>query len=198
MKLLSSPTSPYARKARVLIIELGLESTIEIENVVPMENPADLHASNPLGKVPALILADGTALYDSPVICEYIDAQHGNKFLSTSGDARWDCLCRQALNDGVIDASFNRTMERLKPAEQQSELWLGRWQAAIARSLNEMEKDIAGKGDRFDLGDVTAAAALGYLDLRHSDLNWRDGHDDLAAWFEGVSKRPSLAATVPG
>lgn len=198
MKLLSSPTSPYARKARVLIIELGLESAIEIENVVPMENPADLHSSNPLGKIPALVLADGSALYDSPVICEYVDAQNGNKFLPTSGDARWDCLRRQALSDGVVDASFNRTMERLKPAEQQSELWLGRWEAAIARSLIEMEKDVAGIGDRFDLGDVTAAAALGYLDLRHGDLNWRDGHGDLAAWFEAISKRPSLAATVPG
>jgi len=98
----------------------------------------------------------------------------------------------------VIDASFNRTMERLKPAEQQSPLWLERWVNAIDRSLSEMENDIAGQGERFDLGDVTAAAALGYLDLRHGDLEWRNGHDDLANWFESVSKRASVSATLPG
>lgn len=198
MKLFSSPTSPYARKARILIIELGLEQAVEIINAVPMENPADLQATNPIGKVPALVMESGQALYDSPVICEYIDAQNGNKFLPASGDERWDNLRRQALADGVIDASFNRTMERLKDENMQSELWLGRWQSAIARGVTEIEKDVAGKGDRFDLGDVTAAAALGYLDLRHSDLEWRKGHDDLAAWFETVSKRPSVSQTVPG
>jgi len=198
MKLYSSPTSPYARKARILIIELGLEEVVEVYNTVPMENPAELQASNPIGKVPSLQLDDGSSLYDSPVICEYIDAQNGNRFLPASGDARWDCLRRQALCDGVIDASFNRTMERLKSAEQQSAMWLERWVNAIARSLNEIERDIAGQGDRFDLGDVTAAAALGYLDLRHGDLDWRHGHDDLAAWFETVSQRPSISATIPG
>jgi len=198
MKLYSSPTSPYARKARILIIELGLEEVVEVYNTVPMENPAELQASNPIGKVPSLQLDDGSSLYDSPVICEYIDAQNGNKFLPASDDARWDCLRRQALCDGVIDASFNRTMERLKPDEQQSAMWLERWVNAINRSLGEMENDIAGQGDRFDLGDVTAAAALGYLDLRHGDLDWRNGHDELADWFKTVSKRPSVAATVPG
>ena len=178
MKLYSSPTSPYARKARILIIELGLEEVVEVYNTVPMENPAELQASNPIGKVPSLQLDDGSSLYDSPVICEYIDAQNGNKFLPASDDARWDCLRRQALCDGVIDASFNRTMERLKPDEQQSAMWLERWVNAINRSLGEMEKDIAGQGGRFDLGDVTAAAALGYLDLRHGDLEWHNGHED--------------------
>ncbi len=198
MKLFSSPTSPYARKARILIIELGLDSSVDIENTTPMENPTDLQASNPIGKVPSLKLADGSSLYDSPVICEYLDAQNGNRFLPESGDGRWDCLRRQALADGVIDASFNRTMERLKPAEQQSSMWLERWENAIARGVVEMQKDISGQGERFDLGDITAAAALGYLDLRHGDLEWRSGHDELAGWFETISQRPSVQATVPG
>ncbi len=198
MKLFSSPTSPYARKARVLIIELGLEQAVEIANVATMEDPDDLHAANPLGKVPALIVNNEVALYDSPVICEYLNAKNANKFMAADGDARWDCLRREALGDGVIDASFLRTMERLKPAEQQSLLWLERWANAIARGVAEIEKDISGRGDRFDLGDVTAACALGYLDLRHSDLEWRNGHDALAAWFETVSARPSIQTTVPG
>lgn len=198
MKLFSSPTSPYARKARILIIELGLESSVDIVNTVPMENPTDLQASNPIGKVPSLELADSSSLYDSPVICEYLDAQNGNRFLPANGSARWECLRRQALADGVTDASFNRTMERLKPAEQQSSMWLERWENAIARGVEEMQKDISGQGDRFDLGDVTAAAALGYLDLRHGDLEWRSSHDELAEWFGTISERPSVQTTVPG
>lgn len=198
MKLFSSPTSPYARKARILIIELGLEHSVEIINTVPMENPVDLQASNPIGKVPALVLDNATALYDSPVVCEYIDARNGNRFLAATGEARWDNLRRQALGDGVIDASFNRTMERLKDDNMQSQMWLGRWKSAIARGVTEIEKDVADKSDRFDLGDITAAAALGYLDLRHGDLDWRKGHDELAAWFETVSKRRSVSQTVPG
>ncbi len=198
MKLFSSPTSPYARKVQIMIIELGLEPTVEIVKAAPMENPADLQTANPLGKVPALILDNASALYDSPVICQYIDAQNGNKFLPTSGEARWDCLRRQALADGVTDASFNRTMERLKPAEQQSPMWLERWQTAIARSLNQIEQDISGHSERFDLGDISAVAALGYLDLRHGDLEWRKGHDQLADWFETVSQRTSVASTRPG
>lgn len=197
MKLFASPTSPYARKASVMIIELGLENDVKIVNAVPMENPVDLQTANPLGKVPALVLGDGKALYDSPVICEYINAENGYKFMAATGAQRWDCLRRQALADGVIDASFNRTMERLKPEHQQSALWLERWENAIRRSLVELENDLPENGERYDLGDITSGCALGYLDLRHSDMNWRDGHAALAKWFETFSARPAARATVP-
>ncbi len=197
MKLYSSPTSPYARKARILIIELGLENEIEITNTVPMNNPDELQTSNPIGKVPCLVLGDGQSFYDSPVICEYIDANNGGKFLPSNGDARWDCLRRQALGDGVMDASFLRTMERLKPDGEQSSLWLERWVNAIGRGVNAIEKDIAISANRFDLGDITTACALGYLDLRHGDLDWRKDRQSLADWFEKVSERLSVKSTVP-
>ena len=197
MKLYTSPTSPYGRKAHMLILELGLENQIEISNKVPMEDPQDLHDSNPIGKVPCLVFEDGQSLYDSPVICEYIDAQNGHKFVSAQGDERWDCLRRQALGDGVLDACFNRTMERLKPQEQRSDLWLERWRNAIYRGLDVMGNEVTVTNERFDLGDITAVCALGYLDLRHDDLEWRKGRDELAAWFETMSNRASIEATKP-
>jgi len=198
MKLFSSSTSPYVRKVAVLAEELGLTSTIEIMPTQSMENPQDLHASNPLGKVPAMILDDGTTLYDSAVICEYIDAQNGNKFLPVNGSARWNCLRRLALGDGIMDASFLRTVERARPQGEQSALWLERWRTAIVRGVDVIAQDRQNAGDRFDLGDITAACALGYLDLRHGDLEWRKGRDELAAWFETVSQRHSMQSTVPG
>lgn len=198
MKLFSSPTSPYARKVRILIIELGLQDRISIENTVPMENPGPLQSANPIGKVPTLVLDDGTAYYDSPMICEYLDASNGNKFVPVSGGDRWDCLRRHALADGVLDAAFSRTMERLRPENEQSAMWFERWSKAIVRSVDLMERDAEIIGDRFDLGDITTGCALGYLDLRHGDLNWREGRETLAKWFDKFSARDSASSTVPG
>jgi len=198
MKLFSSSTSPYVRKIRILIDELDLSSSIEVVASSSMDNPPDLHAANPLGKVPALILDDGSALYDSVVIFEYIDAQHGNKFLATSGNERWDCLRRHALADGIIDASYLRTVARVRPDAEQSALWHERWSNAILRGIDVMAQDLKTAGDRFDMGDVAAACALGYLDLRHSDLEWRKGRDELADWFSTVSERNSVQTTIPG
>ena len=197
MKLYTSPTSPYGRKAHMIILELGLEKQIEIVNKVPMEDPEDLHSSNPIGKVPCLVFEDGQSLYDSPVICEYIDAHNGHKFVPSQGAERWDCLRRQALGDGVLDACFSRTMERLKPEELRSELWLSRWRNAIYRGLDVMTNDLSSAGERFDLGDVTAACALGYLDLRHGDLEWRKGREGLTDWFDIVSQRSCMIGTSP-
>ena len=197
MKLFSSPTSPYARKVRVLIIELGLADKIEVLSTPPMEDPQELHAANPVGKVPTLTLADGVALYDSPVICEYLDAQNGFRFLPVEGEARWDCLRRQALGDGVLDAAFSRTAEKNKGEGERSQMWFDRWSNAINRSLEVMSRDLEIAGDRFDLGDVTYGCALGYLDLRHGDMDWREGRENLARWFEKISARPSFSETVP-
>ena len=197
MRLFSSPTSPYARKVRIIIAEYALEDEISVENHAPMENPAALHAANPIGKVPTLITADGTTLYDSPVICEYLDAMNGSRFVPPEGKERWDCLRRQALGDGVLDAAFSRTMERQKPESQRSDLWLERWEQGIRRALDVMSRDLEISGDRFDLGDISAGCALGYLDLRHADLEWRKGRASLTDWFDAFSGRPSARATTP-
>ena len=197
MKLFSSPTSPYARKVRILIAEYGLEDQVQVENHAPMEDPVALHKVNPAGKVPVLVNDEGEAIYDSPVICEYLDELNGGHFVPRQGEQRFDCLRRQAMADGVLDAAFSRTMERLRAEGERSQMWMTRWEQAILRALDVMVNETETANDRFDLGDIASVCALGYLDLRHGDLNWRHGRDSLAAWFENHLKRPSVKASQP-
>ena len=197
MKLFYSPTSPYARKCRALAIEKGLEDRIEIVAVSPMANPADLHAANPLGKVPALLLADGRSIVDSRVICQFIDSLSAAAILvPRTTDERHATLTREALADGISDAAFNRTMERLRPESQRSPDWLARWTNAIRRTVAHFNASLPDRAQP-DLGDIALACALGYLDLRHSDLAWRKDAPELARWFEAISARPSIASTAP-
>jgi len=195
MKLFYSPTSPYARKVRIMIIELGLEEDVTNVAVATHDDPLDLQSANPIGKVPTLVLGNGQALFDSRVICEFLDAENGNRFIPESGEARWDCLRRQALAEGVIDASYLRTVENGKTDAEHSIYWTGRFENSIVRSLMMMKAEIS--DERFDMGDVACACALGYLDLRHGDMNWRRGNGKLAHWFETVCKRESVANTIP-
>jgi glutathione S-transferase len=197
MKLFYSPTSPYARKCRVVAIEKGVAAQVDIVASSPMASGADLLAVNPLSKVPALVLADGRCIVDSPVICQFIDSlPDGRRLIPADETARIDCLTREALADGITDAAFSLTMERKRPAEQQSPEWIGRWIAAIRRTVAYFDAHVPQRSTP-DLGDIALACALGYLDLRHGDLGWRTSAPNLAAWFEAISDRPSLASTVP-
>lgn len=192
--LLYSPTSPYARKARVLIRECGLGAQIAEQVVMPLDDPDALLAANPLGKVPALRFDDGSVLYDSRVICAWLVAHSGNHAQETS-DAHWQTQRRAALSEGVIDASVALVMEGRRPSAQQSDYWIARWRNAIARSLDVLESEAAALDCGIDA--ITSAAALSHLDLRHAYLNWRDGRPALAAWFAGFAQRPSMQATQP-
>jgi glutathione S-transferase len=199
MKLFYAPQSPFARKARITIRELALPGIEEIA-VNPFETPAALLATNPLSKVPTLVLDDGSALYDSPVICEYL-ASLGSQpaFLPASGPARWTVLRRHALADGLLDAAFNIACETMRrPEHERSPDWIRRWLTAIERGLDVLELEAASFGNSITLAHVVTACLLTYLDLRLSDrLDWRLRCPALARWHAEFSLRPSLQATVP-
>lgn len=199
MKLLSSPTSPYARKIRILLQELGQEA--EIIDVNTKEDPQHLLDANPLAKIPALQTEDGLTLYDSPVIAAYLLSQHDDAaaYLPTDGAAHWLAQTHLARLDGILDACFLRTQENMKPENKQDPFWLGRWSNAINRALDieETERTPAADALPLTLTDITLVAALGYLDLRHDDLNWRATRPKLSAWFATHASRPSIASTAP-
>ncbi len=197
MKLFYSPTSPYARKCRAFAIEKGIESKLEIITASPMSNPPELQAANPLGKVPALLLAGGQCIVDSPVICAYLDSlSDAPRLIPKDPTARIDALTREALADGVMDAAFAIVMERKRPEQQRSPEWLLRWTSAIRRSVAHFSARIP-KRAQPDIGDLSLVCALGYVDFRLADLVWDAETPDLRAWLSSVHSRPSLMATAP-
>lgn len=200
MKLFYSPASPYVRKVMVLLHEAGLDAKVErvAAGVSPVKANADLQKLNPLAKLPSLITGDGEALYDSPVICEYIDHLASLKLFPAPGPKRWTALRRQALADGILDASILVRYEAtLRPEDKRWADWdQGQWQKVEA-SLGEIEREVATYGDTFDIGTISVACALGYLDFRFGDRKWRAKVPKTAAWFDSVSERPSLKATKP-
>jgi glutathione S-transferase len=197
MKLFYSPTSPYARKVRIVMLERGLDAGVEVVGVTPFENPV-LAAANPLSKIPALVLESGQALYDSPVICEYLDSLGAApQLIPENGDARWETLRLQALADGVLDAAFSMVMERRRPEPEQSQEWLGRWQASILRAIAAADLEPATRTGALNLGQISLACALGYLDFRHATIGWQGVARGLVGWFEDWKSQPSFAATTP-
>ncbi len=199
MKLFYTATSPYARKVRVTLLEKGLGERIEL---VPcnLETPdAALLAANPAGKIPTLILESGEALYDSPVICEWLDLEAGTPLLlPAQGPTRWRVLRGQALADAVMDDALDVVMELRRGEEQRSAALIEKRTAALRRSVTALEQELAAWPDSLTLAHIAAGCALGYLDLRLPDLAWRAGHDRLAQWFAAFAQRPSMLATQPG
>ena len=198
MKLYYSPTSPYVRKVMVLIAEAGIAG-IELvpasgTPVDPGTMPVDL---NPLGKIPALVTAEGRALYDSRVICEYLNDLGGGRLIPAGG-GKWAALVDQALADGILDAALLMRYEVvLRPAERQWPAWRETQEEKARSALGQFERQVAGwPADRLDIGVIALASALGYLDLRFPDMGWRDAYPGLAAWFAGFDQRPSMRATV--
>ncbi|HEY4344527.1 MAG TPA: glutathione S-transferase N-terminal domain-containing protein [Parvibaculum sp.] len=198
MKLYSSPTSPFVRKVRIVIREKGATHLVTEEVVSALADPAELHTANPLGKVPALALTDGMTLFDSPLICEYLDAMlEGPSLLPAEGTARWQAQRLQALGDGISDAAVSLTFERNRPEAERSANWMGRWRRAIARSLDLLEAEAANLNGPVTLGTISIESALGYLDFRHGDLGWREGRPALDAFLEKASGRAAFQETAP-
>jgi len=201
MKLWHSPASPFARKVRAAAIELGLAARIEVieVTVVPIKPNEQVAHENPLIKVPAFRTDDGEELYDSRVICEYLDAlAGGGRLFPASGAARWRALRRQALGDGIMDAGILRRYElALRPEALRWADWLAGQQAKVDHGLDAADREAGGWSDAFDIGHIALACALGWLDFRFPDAGWRAPRPQLAAWFARVSTRPSLAQTVP-
>lgn len=199
MILRHSPTSPYVRKVSAAAIELGLDGQITRKPTDPWDPQGDLPNDNPLGKVPALILDDGTVLYESALICEYLDSLHdGDKLFPASGAARWNALKLHALGDGVIEAAVLRLIENMRrPKELYWADWEARQNDKIARALDSLEAGAGRIEDGLTIGQITIGCALGYLDFRFPDDDWRAARPRLAAWYEAFSQRPSLRDTVP-
>ncbi|HEV2511264.1 glutathione S-transferase [Bosea sp. (in: a-proteobacteria)] len=192
--LRSSPTSPFGRKVKIAIAELGLEERIE---VVPADtnDPAEsLRRQNPLGKVPTLVFEDGSTLFDSRVIIEYLDHLGGGR-LFPAGEGRFAQLRLQALADGICDAGLLQVYEvRLRAPEMRSQPWTENQAGKIARALATLEA-APPVYDRPRIGEIALACALGYLDLRF-DGAWRAGHPALVAWLDGfAAKVPAFEAT---
>ncbi|WP_395674501.1 glutathione S-transferase [Inquilinus sp.] len=197
MKLLYSPFSPFARKVRVVAHETGLQDRIEVVPTSTEDPASGLSARNPLNKIPVLETEFGP-LYDSPVICEYLDTLHdGPKLVPETGPARWQALRWQALADGLMDAALLVRYEiTLRPAEKQHEAWSERQKGKIRKALDQMEADSAELDGPLTIGVIAAASALGYLDLRFADWGWRETHPRLAAWHAAFAERPSYIATI--
>lgn len=194
MKLFYSSTSPYARKVRIAALEKNI--ALELETVVAADNPPVLHAANPSGKVPALVTDNGEPLAESGHICLYFDMlQPKPRLLPADAAAALPILRRDALAIGMMDASVRHVFETRRAPELQSTMWLERHINAILRTLSVLEKEKFGAD--FTLDQVTLAASLGYLDLRFAQLNWKEKHPALAAWFTKISERPSVKETVP-
>jgi glutathione S-transferase len=200
MKLHWSPRSPYVRKVMIAAHELGLADRLQtVRTVVGGTLPhLELMRDNPLGKIPTLVLADGTIIYDSPVICEYLDTLHAGAKLFPDWPDRLTALRRLALGDGMLDIALAWLGERFRPQETQSKPHMTLWQAKLRCCVEalEQEADALVEG-RFTIGHISIGIALAYLDFRFSDLNWRDGHPRLAAWHAMFDARASVQANPP-
>ena len=200
MKLYYAPTSPYVRKVMILLHETGQLDDVILEPVAttPIAPSDALRAKNPLGKVPALERPEGPTLYDSRVICAYLDARAGDK-LYPKTSARWDTLTLEATGDGIVDAALLMTYEsRLRPEDKRWPEWVdGQW-SKIANAVSVLNaRWMSHLNGPLDMGQIAVACALAYVDFRHDARNWRKGNDSLAAWYAGFESRPAMQATVP-
>lgn len=197
MKLRYSPTSPYVRKVMITVIETGQESVIETVPTNPWDPETDLPNDNPLGKVPALVVDEGLTLFDSPVICEYLCSRVGAGLVPSGGINRWRVLRLEALGDGILDAAVLRFLEGKRPEEIQKPDWIERQKRTIGRAVDSLEAAVGEWGEELTLGQITAGAALGYLDFRFPGDEWRQGRPALTDWYEAFAQRPSMQQTVP-
>jgi glutathione S-transferase len=205
MRLRYSPTSPFVRKVMVVALETGLSERIERipTTVAPTKPNEEVARENPLIKVPALTTDDGLVLYDSPVICEYLDTLHsGPKLFPPAGTARWVALRQQALGDGMLEAAILGRYESLRPKEFLWQEWidaqLRKVRGAIAALEIETEAGGLGSGDgTITIGQVTIGCALGYLDFRYQSESWRGRARHLAQWYARFAERKSMHLTEP-
>ena len=201
MKLLASLASPYTRKVRVVLAEKKMECEMELVDVQPVDNPVNAH--NPLGKIPTLVLDDGTALYDSRVIVEFLDNVSPISRL-IPGDIRDRVQVRrwEALADGVVDAGILVRYESLRDKNEQSKAWrdkqVARMRRGMARLTSEFEDRSWCQGERYSLADIAAGACLGWLGFRKpGEVDWHAEYPNLARHHQKLMERPAFADTVP-
>lgn len=199
MRLLVTRASPYARKTRAAVIELGLEERVQVVEVpirLPQQAKPDVEAANPLGKIPVLVLADGQLIADSPVILAYLDELAGGGLIP-AGEDKWRALTLEALADGCMDAGFVLRMEQLKPAERQDVGEVAAYQAKIARTLDRIEAEPHWLDGGFDVGQLALACAIDWMIFRELVPDPLAARPGLAAAMARLRARPSLGATKP-
>ncbi|SHK37049.1 glutathione S-transferase [Roseomonas rosea] len=195
MRLLTSPASPFARKALACAIARGVEGGIELVPTSTQASP-ELPALNPLGKIPVLILDDGTAVFDSPVICDFLDSLGtAPPMTPATGPERLRVSILHALADGIMDAAVARRTHANLPQDEGRQAFDARQKAAMERGLARLEAEPP--QGLADVGAIAVACALGYLDLRFPAEPWRESHPKLASWLASVAGLPPLARTVP-
>ena len=195
-----SPRSPYVRKVVIAAHELGVQDRIDlVRTVVGGTDPhPELMRENPLGKIPTLVLADGTIIYDSPVVCEFLDRMAGGSLFPAEWNARLVALRWQALGSGMLDISLLRLTERNKPEAMRSAPHQALWHGKIMCSLDALEAEAAMlSATKFNIGHIAIGVALGYLDFRFAPEAWQATRPKLAAWHSSFNARPSVAANMP-
>ncbi|MXU64534.1 glutathione S-transferase [Oceanomicrobium pacificus] len=201
MILYHNPASPFVRKVRMLLAETGQTASVDLKSAVgtPTDSGTLPLAENPLGKIPCLVRNDGPALYDSRVICRYLDTQHTGAPLYPGAPRLWDTLVLEATADGIMDAAVLMIYEgRTRPEDRRHAPWVEAQWAKVTRGLDALEgRWMAHLRGPLDMGQLAVAAALGYLDFRHADRDWRSGRPALAAWEEEFRARPSVQSTIP-
>lgn len=196
MKLFYAPASPFARKVLACAVARDIDSRIEPVEVNASQSPPALLAVNPLSKIPALLTDDGQPLYDSPVICEYLDSLgDAAPMFPPSGGARWRALLHQGQGDGMMDAAVLRRGESLRPVEAARTAAMDRQKAAIDRTLVVLEREPPHQA--LDIGTIAIGCALGYLDFRFAAEPWRPAHPRLAEWYRVLAAQPPFTRTEP-
>lgn len=201
MKLLASLASPYTRKVRVVLAEKKIESELELVDVNPVENP--VNALNPLGKIPTLVLDDGTALYDSRVIVEFLDARSPiNRLIPDETRDRVAVRRWEALADGVLDAGLLVRYETLREKRERSKAWSDKQVARIHRGMAAMAKELEGRnwchGDRYSLADIAVGCSIGWLGFRKpGEVDWEAEYPAVARHYRKLMERAAFAETVP-
>jgi glutathione S-transferase len=200
MKLIASYTSPYARKVRIALAEKKIECDFVEES--PWAAQTTVPNYNPLGKVPVLVLDDGTTLFDSRVIVEYLDTVSPVSRLIPEPNRQRIVVKRwEALADGVCDAAVAIVLEGKRPARQQNKDWLDRQRSKIDLGLKELGNELGERvwcnGEAYSLADIATGCALAYLDLRHAAIDWRAAYPNLVKLAEKLATRSSFAETVP-
>lgn len=198
IKLISSPASPFVRTIRVLLLETD-QADIEITSITttPMDSDAMLTAANPVGKIPCLVRDDGSSIYDSRVIARFLDARAKANLYP---DAHlWEILTLEATAHGIMEAAASCVYEkRLRPENMWHQPWIDAQWAKAARSLDAVNSRwLSHLQGPLTMAHIAMGCALGYIDFRHGDKNWRDGRDALAAWEAEFAQRPAMQATAP-
>jgi glutathione S-transferase len=199
MRLIYSPASPFVRKVVVLMYEAGLSDKVTLNPVATtaLNTADDARAANPLGKIPALVRDGDSTIFDSRVICRYLDDLAGSNLYPA--DRLWDVLTLEALADGIMESAVSMVYEvRLRPENEQSPAWIDAQWSKVAHALAALEANqfAAATGD-VNMGQLAVACALGYLDFRHAGRNWQADFPKLAAWQQQIGQRASMMATTP-